>query len=214
MLHSMTGFARRAAETPLGTLTWELRAVNHRFLDVQFRLPEELRPKETELRQQVSASLNRGKIDCSLHFHRATCDGAELTLNHQLVQQIRAKIEELNDLLKDTGAINPVDVLRWPGVVAETEVETEPLFEQASRLLGDTLTALGEMRASEGKRIADMLQSRCKDVVVISTAVRERLPEVLAAVRARQQERIDKLDVDADPARLETELALIAQKLD
>ncbi|MFQ5547839.1 MAG: YicC/YloC family endoribonuclease [Woeseia sp.] len=214
MLHSMTGFARRAAETPLGTLTWELRAVNHRFLDVQFRLPEELRPKETDLRQQVSAILKRGKIDCSLHFHRATSDAMGLRLNHELVQQIRAKIDELNDLLSETRAINPVDILRWPGVVSETEVETEPLFEQASRLLGETLAALGEMRASEGKRIADMLESRCRDVVVVSAAVRQRLPEVLAAVRARQQERIDKLNIKADPARLETELALIAQKLD
>ncbi|MFQ5981809.1 MAG: YicC/YloC family endoribonuclease [Woeseiaceae bacterium] len=210
----MTGFARRAAETPLGTLTWELRAVNHRYLDVQFRLPEELRPKETELRQQVAEILKRGKIDCSLHFRRAISDSAELTLNHELVAQIRAKIEELFDLLPETHAIDPVDVLRWPGVVTESEVEAGPLFEQASRLLGETLDALYEMRASEGERIGEMLESRCKDIVVISKGIRKRMPDVLAAVRARQQERIDKLNVDADPARLETELALIAQKLD
>lgn len=214
MLYSMTGFARRAAETPLGTLTWELRAVNHRYLDVQFRLPEELRPKETELRQQVAEILKRGKIDCSLHFRRAISDSAELTLNHELVAQIRAKIEELFDLLPETHAIDPVDVLRWPGVVTESEVEAGPLFEQASRLLGETLDALYEMRASEGERIGEMLESRCKDIVVISKGIRKRMPDVLAAVRARQQERIDKLNVDADPARLETELALIAQKLD
>ena len=81
MLNSMTGFARQSAESPLGTLTWELRAVNHRYLDVQFRLPEELRPSETDLRQQVSTCLKRGKIECSLHFRRAISDSAELKIN-------------------------------------------------------------------------------------------------------------------------------------
>jgi uncharacterized protein (TIGR00255 family) len=210
----MTGFARQAAECAFGTLTWEVRTVNHRYLDIQFRLPEELRPKETELRQQIAGQLNRGKTDCTLHFRRAISDNAELTLNHELVQQIRAKIEELSGHLPDTHAIDPVDILRWPGVVTEAEIETEPLFQEASRLLGETLTALGEMRASEGQRIAAMLESRCADILTLSASVRARMPDVLTAVRARQQERIDKLDIEADPARLETELALIANKLD
>jgi uncharacterized protein (TIGR00255 family) len=214
MLNSMTGFARQAAESPLGTLTWELRTVNHRYLDVQFRLPEELRPSETDLRQQVSASLKRGKIECSLHFRRAISDSAELKINHELVQQLRTKLDELSEMLHESRAIDPVDVLRWPGVVSETEIDTGPLHEEASKLLGQTLDALARMRASEGERIARMIESRCADIMKISSAVRKRMPEVLAVVRTRQQERIDKLDIEADPARLETELALIAQKLD
>lgn len=214
MLHSMTGFARQAGESPVGTLTWEVRAVNHRYLDVQFRLPEELRPKESDLRQQVAACLKRGKIECSLHFRPAISDAAELNLNHELVQQIRTKIAELSGLLPETRAIDPVDILRWPGVVTETEVETDPLFEEASRLLANTLSALGKMRVSEGERIAQMIESRCADIMTISASVRKRMPDVLSAIRTRQQERIAKLDVEADPARLETELALIANKLD
>jgi len=214
MLHSMTGFARQAAECSVGTLTWELRTVNHRYLDVQFRLPEELRAKETELRQQVAACLKRGKIECSLHFRRTISAAAGLELNLELVQQLTVKIEELSGLLPETRAIDPVDVLRWPGVVSETELETAPLFAEASRLLGESLASLGKMRASEGARIAEMLESRCGDIIAIAAAVRVRMPDVLAAVRTRQQERIDKLDVEADPARLEIELALVAQKLD
>jgi uncharacterized protein (TIGR00255 family) len=210
----MTGFARQAAECPFGTLTWELRTVNHRYLDVQFRLPDELRPKETEFRQQISARMKRGKIDCSLHFRRAISDSAELNINRDLVQQLRAKLDELSEILHESRAIDPVDVLRWPGVVSETEIDTQPLYEDASRLLGDTLAALGKTRASEGKRIAEMIESRCADIMRISADIRVRLPEILAAVRTRQRERIEKLDIDADPARLETELALIAQKLD
>ncbi len=210
----MTGFARQAAECPIGTLTWELRSVNHRFLDLQFRLPEELRPKETEFRRQVAACLKRGKIECSLNFRRAISDSTALKLNPELVQQIRAKIEEVSGLLPESRAIDPIDVLRWPGVVSETEVETGPLFEEASRLLGETLAALGKMRANEGARIVQMLESRCSDIMAIAGGVRARMPDVLAAVRTRQQERIDKLDIAADPTRLETELALIANKLD
>jgi uncharacterized protein (TIGR00255 family) len=210
----MTGFARQAAECPLGTLTWELRTVNHRYLDVQFRLPEELRPSETDLRQQVSGQLKRGKIECSLHFRRAISEATALKINQDLVMQLRAKLDELSEMLHEARAIDPIDVLRWPGVVSETEIDTGPLYEEASRLLDDTLAALGTMRASEGERIAEMIESRCADIMTISTSVRARMPDVLAAVRTRQQERIEKLDIEADPARLETELALIAQKLD
>ncbi len=214
MLNSMTGFARQAAECPLGTLTWELRTVNHRYLDVQFRLPEELRPSETDLRQQVSGQLKRGKIECSLHFRRAISEATALKINQDLVMQLRAKLDELSEMLHESRAIDPIDVLRWPGVVSETEIDTGPLYEEASRLLDDTLAALGKMRASEGERIAEMIESRCADIMTIATSVRARMPDVLAAVRTRQQERIAKLDIEADPARLETELALIAQKLD
>jgi uncharacterized protein (TIGR00255 family) len=214
MLTSMTGFARQAAECPLGTLTWELRAVNHRYLDVQFRLPEELRANEIELRQQVASQLKRGKIECSLHFRRVISESAELKLNHELVGQINAKLKELSKLLDDTDEVDPIAVLRWPGVVTEPDVDTTPLYEEASRLLGQTLAALGAMRASEGERIAEMIEARCREILRISSSIRNRMPDVLAAVRARQQERIDKLDIEADPARLEMELALIAQKLD
>ena len=210
----MTGFARQTADCPLGTLTWELRTVNHRYLDVQFRLPDELRPNETDLRQQVAAEIKRGKTECFLHFRRAISDSAELRINKDLVQQIRAKLDEVSKILHESRAIDPIDVLRWPGVVSESEVDTGPLYDEAKKLLGDTLAALGKMRASEGKRISEMVELRCVDIVGISATVRKRMPEVLASVRTRQQERIDKLNIDADPARLETELALIAQKLD
>jgi uncharacterized protein (TIGR00255 family) len=210
----MTGFARKVAETPFGTLTCELRAVNHRFLDVQFRLPDELRPKEVELRSLIGEALNRGKVECSIHLRRSSAESAKLMLNQDLVRQIVARVEEITALLPNTQSLDPVDVLRWPGVVAEPEVDTEPLLNEATQLLEATLESLAGMRSSEGERIAAMIESRLGEALEIAYKVRQRMPEVLAAVRAKQQERIDKLDVVADPARLETELALIAQKLD
>jgi uncharacterized protein (TIGR00255 family) len=210
----MTGFARQSAETPIGTLTWELRAVNHRYLDVQFKLPDELRPQEQALRKKVTDAISRGKVECALHFRRAFDQQNEMQIDTQLVELISTRIKEMSAELPATGAVNPFDVLRWPGVVQQREIDAEPLFEEAQALLEAAVAAIQNMRASEGARIADMLESRCDDIASISTAVRARMPEVLEAARTKQRERIEKLDVEADPARLEAELALIAQKLD
>ncbi len=214
MLHSMTGFARESAESPLGTLTWELRAVNHRYFDVQFRIPDELRPHEQALRQRIHATLKRGKIECSLNVRRAFDASRELALDDQLVAALAARLETLASTLREPGRVDPMDVLRWPGVIEAVEIEAEPLLDESSRLLDAAVHSLQTMRASEGDRIAQMLESRLSDVEHIASNVRARMPQVLEAARTRQRERIDKLDVTADPERLEVELALVAQKLD
>jgi len=214
MLHSMTGFARHTAESETGVLTCELRAVNHRYFDVQFRLPEELRPRETDLRQLIGRTVRRGKIDCTLHYRRAVGKQADLTLNQPLIALISRRAGELTRTFPNLGSLNAIDVLRWPGVIEEPEIDTEPLFGEASAALRAALEQLTAMRRSEGQRIAEMIDSRCREVLAIAASVRARMPEVLAGARAKQKERLDKLDITADPARLETELALVAQKLD
>lgn len=214
MLQSMTGFARQISESSLGTLTCELRAVNHRYLDVQFRLPDELRAKEAELRQQVANVLKRGKVECGIHHRRAAAGTTEININLDLVEQLGASIEQIRAKLTMLEQTNPVDILRWPGVVDEPRLDTEPLVGEAQSLLEQTLDALSAMRQREGARIAEMLETRCTEIRAIATSVRERLPDVLAAVRQKQKERLAKLDVSADPERLELELALVAQKLD
>jgi uncharacterized protein (TIGR00255 family) len=214
MLHSMTGFARESAETDIGTLTWEIRAVNHRYLDIQFKLPEDLRPREQVLRQRASAVLGRGKIECSLFFRRAFNQDNELHVDTELVELIGHRISDLTAKLSNVAAVNPIEILRWPGVVQQAEVDVEPLFEESAKLLDKALEAICAMRASEGERIAEMLATRCAEIATIATSVRKRMPEVLEAARAKQQDRIAALDVEADPARLEVELALLATKLD
>jgi len=214
MLHSMTGFARQSVELEIGTLTWELRSVNHRYLDLQFRLPDDLRPKEQGFRQQVSKVLNRGKVECALHFRRAFDQQSEMQVNQELVALIGKRVKELAAALPATSPLNPIEILRWPGVIQECEIDTAPLFTAAGSLLEQALQAITEMRAGEGERIAAMIESRCTDIETLSAAVRARMPDVLDGARAKQRTRIERIDVEADPARLEIELALIAQKLD
>ena len=210
----MTGFARRSADSVAGTLTWELRAVNHRFLEVQFRLPDELRPHEQAFKQRIASVLRRGKVDCALHFNRAFNQQEELKLNSEMVDLLRTRVTEIQNALPNATSPGALDILRWPGVIAESELDAGPLEADASALLDQALQAMLEMRRSEGARLRKMLESRCNDISDIAAAVRERLPEVLDAAHARQRDRIARLDVEADPARLEVELALIAQKLD
>ena len=214
MLHSMTGFARETLETEIGTLTWELKAVNHRYLDVQFRLPEELRAEEPQFRKLAGDAMRRGKVECSLYLRRPDASQADLELNWPLVTILTEKIDEMRMASHDYGTVNPLDILRWPGVAQPREIDTGPLFAEAGNLFARALESIGEMRRSEGERIHAMLCARCDEIDRISKDVRARLPTVLDAVRTRQRERIDRLDVEADPNRLEVELALIAQKLD
>ncbi len=214
MLHSMTGFARESVESDIGTLMWQIRAVNHRYLDVQFKLPEDLRPREQAFRQQASAALGRGKVECALYFRRAVHQDSELQIDTQLVELIGHRISELTSKLPNVAAVNPIEILRWPGVVIQNDLDAEPLFERSGALFEDALAAINKMRTAEGERIAEMLESRCSEIGTIAGSVRKRMPEVLDAARKRQKERVEKLDVEADPERLEVELALIAQKID
>jgi len=160
MLHSMTGFARQSVETELGALTWELRAVNHRYLDVQFKLPDDLRPKEQAFRQQVGDKLKRGKVECAFHFRRAFDESSDMQLNEELVKLLSTRLQTIAAEIDDADEINPIDILRWPGVIQQSEIAVEPLFAAATELLDEAINAMSSMRASEGERIAAMLESR------------------------------------------------------
>ena len=181
MLHSMTGFARESAESPIGTLTWEIRAVNHRYLDVQFKLPEDLRPKEQVFRQQASSSLGRGKIECALYFRRAFDQDSEMQINTDLVELIGHRISDLTAKLPNVAAVNPIEILRWPGVVQQSELDVEPLFAEAGQLLDKALAAIGEMRSNEGARIGEMLETRCAEIAAIAKSVRARSAGLISA---------------------------------
>jgi uncharacterized protein (TIGR00255 family) len=214
MIRSMTGFARRQQSGAWGTLTWELRAVNHRYLEVGCRLPDELRSAESEFRQAVGAALRRGKVDCTLNYRPAIDALGEIEIDATLVAQLLNRARDIAALAGQTAAIDPLEVLRWPGVVRNRESDVTPLLAAAQASLTAALKALNEARASEGERIRELLTQRCTLLLALVDAVVARLPEVRTRLRTRMLERLAQLGGEPNTERLEQELVILAQRMD
>ncbi len=214
MIRSMTGYARLERSTEFGTLSWELRSVNHRYLDLGFRMPDEFRSMEPAFRTQVSAVLKRGKIECGLRLTALPGTASPLTINMQVLDQLLAHTREIAEKLPAAAAPNPLEVLRWPGLLGEPETDPEPAQKAATELLGETLAQLSQNRASEGERIREMLITRCETMDEILRFVREKMPDVMSNLRQRLRDRIAQLCEEVDNERIEIELAMLAQKFD
>jgi uncharacterized protein (TIGR00255 family) len=214
MIRSMTGFARRERQGAWGTLTCELRTVNHRFLEISLRLPDELKTLDNELRQLIAGSLRRGKVDANIYLKSATGTQRALEVDVAFVKELSARIDEVRQHLPNTAAINPLDVLRWPGVVKEAEVDSAPIVAAALELAAEALVELNETRQREGTRIRELLLARCAAMRAQAESVKTRLPEVAQRLRDRIKERITQLGITPDSERLEQELVLYAQKMD
>jgi len=209
----MTGFARRERQYPWGLLAWELKTVNHRFLEVGCRLPEEFRVGEAEFRQAIAAAVRRGKIECSLHFRPAVVAGA-LEVDAELLDSLTQRAQQIAARVGAAARIDALDLLRWPGVIRDTSRDHAPMIAAAHGLLAEALAELARFRDSEGGRLQDGLEQRFAGLVEFAARVTERLPEVRARMRTKLLERIAQLVSDVDHERLEQELAILAQRLD
>jgi uncharacterized protein (TIGR00255 family) len=214
MIRSMTGFARRERQGPWGTLVCELRTVNHRYLEASLRLPEELKALDNEVRQAIAAALRRGKVDANVYLKSAAGTQRSLDIDTQLLDQLVARVDQVRGQLKYPAPVSPIELLRWPGVVREAEVDVRPVLTAALELLREALNELNETRLREGQRIREMLLTRCLTMRAQVEAVRVRLPEVSKRMRDRIVERITQLGTTIDPERLEQELVLYANKMD
>ncbi len=214
MIRSMTGFARSETQSPQGVLVWELRSVNHRYLEVQLKLPEGFRAIEPEARQVVAAGVRRGKLDALLTLRASGERQLHATLNPGFARELIAHAQTLAATIGKTAPINAMDVLRWPGVLEEEEIGLEAVYPLALQGLERAIGELAASRAREGARLRDLLEGRCAEILTRIAAVRARLPVVLAAIRERLTERVQNLVTTVDAERLEQELVLVAQKLD
>jgi uncharacterized protein (TIGR00255 family) len=214
MINSMTGFASGEISAATGVLSWELRSVNHRYLEAQFKLPEGFRPLEPKLRELLNSKLARGKVDVNLQFRPAANATAALELDTALVQQLIEKARQIEDDVHISAPLAAIDILRWPGVIAEQRMEVAELFEPATASLAQALDELSAARASEGARIHATIEARLLQVSELVAQVRAHMPQVLAAIRARLKERAEALSTRIDDDRLEQELVILAQKMD
>ncbi len=214
MISSMTAYARQEHRDNLGGLVWELRSVNHRYLEVTVRLPEEFRAIEPSVRELVAKKLGRGKVECGLRFEAGSDNTAGIKVNERLAKQVIEAAMEIGHLQHEAVPPRTIDIMRWPGVLEAEKQDFSPLQKHAQGLLGESLDSLIENRQREGSRLAELIQKRCSSMQEQVAMVRARMPGVLAGIRERLRTRLEELSGELDEGRLEQEMTLLCQRLD
>ena len=213
MIRSMTAFAAGERATPWGVLSAELRAVNHRFLELGLRLPDELRVAESALREQVAARVSRGKLDLVLRLRAAPAGGEGLQVDAALVARLGALAEHLQQAFPQL-QVSFTDLLQFPGVLQSSGVDGEGLQREALALLETVLDDFTAAREREGGKLATVIAERADAIARIAAEVRALVPLIRAGQRQKLEARLADLAQPADPGRLEQELVLWLQKLD
>ena len=213
MFHSMTAYARKEFKGDWGTAVWEIRSVNQRYLETYIRLPEQFRGLEAVLRERFRKKLQRGKVECNLRFEASSANSGELQLNEALAEKL---IENANWVSKKAGKakLNPVDILRWPGVMEAAEKDMGELSTDLLSFFNETLNEFLESRASEGEKLQAMLEQRLTGITEQANFVEGKMPEIIEWQRERIQKKFTDAKIELDETRVEQELILMAQKLD
>lgn len=215
MIYSMTGYASAQREWPQGVLVVELRAVNHRFLDVSLRLPEEFRALESAIREKLAAKLNRGKVECRMAFNaQQGVASSSLQLNQALAENLLNLGRNLSALAPEARPLGIGEVLRWPGVLATDALPPDMLQAAALALLDSALVDFLGNRAREGEKLAGLLQDRAQQMEVLVADIRPRLPQIIADYEARLTQRFVDALGSQDDERIRQEIVLFAQRID
>jgi uncharacterized protein (TIGR00255 family) len=214
MIFSMTAFARRERSTPIGSLAWELRSVNHRYLEVALRLPEDLRALEPKVRERVAERVTRGRVDASLYWKPAEASAEALALDAAALTRVTQALKSLEQSGVATAPANAIDLLRWPGVIRAAAIDVEGLGREALSLLTEALDELRDTRVREGERLKQFMLERLDGIDGHVRTVHAVLPEVTGAFRARLRARLSELQASLDAARLEQEIVLFANRTD
>ena len=214
MIQSMTAFARESAPLNEGVLTVELRTVNHRYLDCTFKLPDALRVMEPQLRDEAGKALARGKLECLVRLQAHQSNTTAYRIDDQRLADLLQAVDALQTQLREPAPVNALQVLQFPGVYTQAEETNEALQQAASTLFSEALKNLQETRGREGQTLAGLVLDRLSQVELEVEATRKVLPELREQQKQRLQTRIEALDVDADPGRIEQELVYLAQRAD
>ena len=213
MPRSMTAFARHTVDFSWGSVSCELRSVNHRFLETGFRLPETLRDVEMQLREIARKKLTRGKVDISLQVAFNNSDGA-VTADMELARHYIEIAEQMAGELKNPAPISPLEIMRWPGILKDQNVESESLHAGAIQTFREAVDQLLEGRQREGDKLGDMIEQRLTGIETQVAIVRENLPSILEHQRVRLNEKLESLRAQVDEDRLEQEMVIISNRAD
>lgn len=213
MTHSMTAFTRQEAQYPWGSLSWEIRSVNQRFLEPHFRLPETLRELEPAIRELQRKQLNRGKVESVLRFQPAQVS-EQFSINETLIKQLAGAAESISSHLQNPAKINPLELMQWPGVLQNEEVDQDEIKKAALELYKQGLKDLIKARAREGEELANLIVQRLDGIDEIVKQVRAALPGILERQRQQILEKLETIKDELDPARIEQEMVILANKTD
>lgn len=214
MASSMTAFARQQSENEWGTLVCEIRSVNHRYLEPSFRLPETLRHLEGGLRDLLRNALQRGKVEAQLKWIPSTSTSVKFNLNQDVLDQLQGATMLIAKRFDACGPVNPLDILRWPGLIAESEQDNKIIEEKTLALFAQTLTMLQEQRDREGLQLKALIEDRLNQISAIVAGIRKDMPTILSAQAERIRSQFADLQLSVDPTRLEQEIVLVNQKAD
>ncbi|HZP91986.1 MAG TPA: YicC/YloC family endoribonuclease [Burkholderiales bacterium] len=214
MILSMTGYAAVTGELPFGSLNLELRAVNHRYLDLQFRLPDDFRLLEGTLRERITAKISRGKVECRIGFNRLPAAQTAPQLNEELLRQLSQLDEKVRSVLPAATPLAVSDVLRWPGMLGNDALPIEDLQERCLQLLDQALAEFGAARAREGDKLEAVLLERVERMEAIVREAAPRIPQLVSAYQDRLVARLKEAMLDPAGERLQQELVMFAAKID
>ncbi|HKK15089.1 MAG TPA: YicC/YloC family endoribonuclease [Gammaproteobacteria bacterium] len=214
MTASMTAFGRTEYDGDAGHIIWEIRTVNHRYLEISLRLPEELRNLESRIREQISARISRGKVDCTLRFEAVISGSQGLTINPDLVTALLESANTIMTSIPEPAPINAIDILRWPGVITQKTPDPEVIGKLLLEQLDKTLDIVLDTRRREGEKLRTIVLERCDSALALVREIKRRLPEIMSLMREKLLGRAQELEMDLDVERLEQEVLLLAQKYD
>ncbi|MEM7358487.1 MAG: YicC/YloC family endoribonuclease [Pseudomonadota bacterium] len=212
MTNSMTAYGQAAIDTELGELSCELRSVNHRYLEIAPRMPEELRVHEGDLREAVSARLARGHVDCFIRLKENAVSNLEP--NPELADNLQQLVAQMQSHVPGMQEIRAIDVLRWPGVLQARKADPEIIKASLMGVLSQALDSMVAARAQEGEKMAQLIRDRLASAREVVAEVQAFLPEIADQYRARLDEKLADIKEQLDPSRLEQELVIFLQKTD
>jgi len=214
MIRSMTSFARQDEKLEYASIGWELRSVNHRYLELYMRMPDDYRALEASVREVVSTMLDRGKVELNLVFKKDQVHAGALVFNKEIASQVAGLGKEITELAPGISPLSAMDIMKWPGVLETSGPDMEKVKEDVLRLLKSALVEMVETREREGEKLRIALEERRVRMAEIVAELRPRVPEILKGVRERLEKRFEEMSVQADEGRLEQEMVFVAQKTD
>lgn len=214
MIRSMTAFARQDTQKDWGTLTCEIRTVNHRYLEPSFRLPESLRELENSFREQLRKQLRRGKVDVSIRLQATESAAQGFEIDEDVAHAVNEAANHINKMLDNPAHISALDILRWPGVLASKEQDFGPACKAAGELFERTVGELVTVREREGERLRPLFEDRLVTMGKLVAEVRDRMPELIRAQEEHLKSRFEQAKVELDPDRVAQEMVMLAQKSD